>query len=36
MLDAHQCSLDLLCHKAKVLKDNVSERKANLQLVDEK
>lgn len=32
MLDELQCSLDLLCPKAKVLKDNVGERKANLQL----
>ncbi len=32
MLDELQCFLDLLCPKAKVLKYNVGERKANLQL----
>jgi hypothetical protein len=35
MLDELQCSLDLLCLKVKVLKDNVGERKANLQLEEE-
>ncbi len=35
MLDELQCSLDLLCPKVKVFKDNVGERKANLQLEEE-
>jgi hypothetical protein len=32
MLDELQCFLNLLCRKAKMLKDNVGERKENLQL----
>jgi len=35
MLDELQCSLDLLCPKGKMLKDNVGERKANPQLEEE-